>query len=120
MGKKSSFTKIEKHGVITKVEQFLLLGYSIPQACEFANVEYGTFMSWTYKDHLLRARIAASANKVNCKARENLVKRIQKGDVGVSKYWLERRDPAFSEKVSEPTEADNEYKKLIEKMYGEL
>lgn len=82
-----------KDEVLTALEPYFLLGYNITEACEVAEFPRSTFQTWMNTDEELRLKVKSLQRKVSAKARQNIVQEIQAGDIGDSKWWLERKEP---------------------------
>ncbi len=87
-----AYTGQQKQKIIKSLSTYLKLGYSLKKACELAKFQYNTIWNWTQKDPVLLIKINAWQSTISVKARKVLVGKIQKGDVGLSKWWLERME----------------------------
>jgi hypothetical protein len=87
-----AYTKEQREEIIGSLQPYLTLGYDLKNACILAQVTYETVWEWVNKDNALLIRIKAWQNMINAKARQNVAKEINEGDVQESKWWLERRD----------------------------
>ncbi len=96
--KGNAFTPEEKTNIIQAVEKYMLLGYDLKKASIMARVSYSTVYMWYKADDSLRIKLDAAKWSVNSKARHNLIKSVNSGDLQTSKYWLEKRDPDFINK----------------------
>lgn len=66
-------------------------GATIEEACVVAQIDRQTYYNWI-KDHEdFSARMESARNWTTEVARSNLAKRIKRGDVPVSQWWLERK-----------------------------
>lgn len=77
---------------VTKIEKYLMLGYSLPRACELGGVPYTTVRDHIEKDESIRNKIDLLMNSVSLKARANVVERINNKDYHASVDWLERKE----------------------------
>lgn len=85
---------------ITKITNYLLLGYSLKKACLLGGVPYTTLNDHYRTNESIRTKIDVLSTNVSLKARANWVKLIQAGDYRASKEWLERMEPEdFSMRV---------------------
>lgn len=85
-------TTIEKHELYEAIVPFLKQGFSLKKACNLAQVPYSTMRDIHLAYAPLRAATTSLQNDVNVKARQNIIKKIEKGDVKLSQWWLERFD----------------------------
>lgn len=86
---------------ITKITNYLLLGYSLKKACLLGGVPYTTLNDHYRDNECIRTKIDVLSTNVSLKARANWVRLIQSGDYRASKEWLERMEPEdFSLKTS--------------------
>ena len=85
-------TKKQKNELFKVLELYLELGYSLKKACKLTKTPYSTIRDIIEEDEALRAKMHMLQNKVNTKARQNIVNSIEKGNVTDSKWWLERLD----------------------------
>lgn len=86
------YTKAQREEIIQSLRQYLVLGYDLKRACLLATQPYTTIITWVNKDAVLSAKVHAWQNMVNAKARQNIAKSINEGDVTDSKWWAERRE----------------------------
>lgn len=77
---------------ITKIERYLLLGYSIPRACQLGGIPATTVYDYMEKDESFRTKIDLLMNSVSLKARANVIERINNKDYHASVDWLERKE----------------------------
>lgn len=85
-------TKEEKYELFNALEYYLSMGFSLKKACSLADLPYSSIRDITSAFEPLRAKTRALQNSVNVKARENIIKTIEQGDINNSKWWLERFD----------------------------
>jgi hypothetical protein len=78
---------------ITKIETYLLLGYSLKKACLLGGIPYTTVSDHYRTNESIRTKIDVLSTNVSLKARANWVKLVQAGDYRASKEWLERMEP---------------------------
>lgn len=78
---------------ITKIETYLLLGYSLKKACLLGGIPYTTVNDHYHTNESIRTKIDVLSTNVSLKARANWVRLIQSGDYRASKEWLERMEP---------------------------
>lgn len=94
IGRRSSVTK----EVIKRLEEAFMYGFSDNQACVYASVSRTAFYRFLSKNEPIRDRFKALKRHVRLQARFNVAKAIEAGDLEVSRWYLERRDPEFSMK----------------------
>lgn len=85
-------TKKQKNELFRVLELYLELGYSLKKACKLTKTPYSTIRDILDEDEALRAKTYMLQNKVNTKARQNIINSIEKGNVSDAKWWLERMD----------------------------
>jgi len=100
------YTKEQRDKIIQSIKPYLQLEYDLKNACLLAGVPYTTVRNWVNKDNALGVQIEAWQNMVKAKARQNVVKEINKGDTQESKWWLERREKKEFSTRTENTGAD--------------
>lgn len=82
--------KLNKEEVILALKPYFELGYSRNRACVLAGFPPTTLQTWVDNDEELRIKIRAWRGAVSLEARKSIVKKIEQGNVGLSKWWLER------------------------------
>lgn len=80
-----------------------MYGFSDNMACVYAGVSRTAFYRFLANNEPLRDRFKALKRHVRLQARFNIAKAIEAGDLEVSRWYLERRDPLFSKKVEVET-----------------
>lgn len=117
-----SRTKEERHELFIELESYLVMGFSLKKACSLADLPYSSVRDIVSMYEPLRARTTALQNNVNVTARANIISSIEKGNIGDSKWWLERfdntepqdsalyggREEAFMTVIETKTERENE------------
>lgn len=88
-------TKEEVNELFQSLEYYLELGFSLRKACNYTGLPYSTMQDALSDYESLRAKTTALQNKVNVKARENLIESIKNGNIKDSKWWLEKKDTDF-------------------------
>ena len=94
-GRPSSVTE-EK---IKRLEEGFMYGFSDNQACVYAGISRTAFYRFLSKNEPIRDRFKVLKQHIRLQARFNVAKAIEAGDLEVSRWYLERRDPLFSNKV---------------------
>lgn len=91
-----------------KLERYLIVGYSLWRACKLGGVPYST-IHWYYKnDPEFSMKVDSLINAPNVKARAVWIQKINAGDYGAAKDWLERRERSDFATRQEQTGADGE------------
>lgn len=111
--------------VMERLKPYFLLDYDYTKACNLAQFPVATLKTWIQNDPELHLKITAWRGMASAKARNNIVSAIEKGDMEMSRWWVERRErKSFStrnEVANEEIEhmpLSDKTKKLMEK-YGE-
>ena len=84
---------------IKRLEEAFMFGFSDNMACIYAGVSRTAFYRFLANNEPLRDRFKALKRNVRLQARFNVAKAIEAGDLEVSRWYLERRDPLFNQKV---------------------
>lgn len=84
--------------VVTKLEQAFAIGANVSQACYHAGIARQTYYRWIEENPELNDRINDIKERLPLKALQNIAARIETpnavtGDIGLSKWLLERRNP---------------------------
>ena len=106
MAQGKEFTEKQREEIIQSLEEYLKLGYSRNKACELVGFKPTTLSEWVVKDEGLRIKLQGYENYVNVKARANIVKTIEGGDVPQSNWWAERKMKGEFSTRTEQTGAD--------------
>lgn len=91
-----------------KIERYLILGYSLYRACKLGGVPYSTVQDYYKDDEEFSVKVDALVYAPNVKARAVWVSKINAGDYGAAKDWLERRERSEFATRQEQTGADGE------------
>lgn len=87
--------------LVGKLEQGLAHGFSVAEACDYAEINRDTYYEWLKKSEGFSDRMNRAQTDLQRRAKINLSTAINKGDVELSKYYLERRcKDEFSAKQS--------------------
>lgn len=100
MAKKKKRVAWDKDQIVESLRPYFQLGYNIHKACQLARFPRSTFQTWVDADDELRQKVESWQGLVNSKARENIARKVQEGDTGESKWWLEKMDADFKPKSS--------------------
>lgn len=73
-------------------------GLNITQSCLQAGISRETFYARRKEDPVFSDRMAKAEQFATMKARQNVVKAINNGDLNTSKWHLERKDPEYKPK----------------------
>lgn len=66
-------------------------GAAVYEACESAKIDTATFYRWINNDRDFAAKIADAKDLISNIAKGNLARKVIKGDVPTSQWWLERK-----------------------------
>ena len=80
------------------LEQSFLEGLSNREACFLANISEGWFYKVIKSNPSLGEKFEALKDSPKIKAKKNIKQKIDEGDVNISQWYLERRDPDFKPK----------------------
>lgn len=69
--------------------------FNITEACQYADISRETYYNWLGDDDIFSYRMSVAQQAPNKKAKENILTALNAGDTGVSRWYLERRDPEF-------------------------
>lgn len=78
--------------VLSILEPYFRLGYSVAKACEYAGIARTTVQTWIEDDEELRLKVTGLQNEINAKARKVIQKSIDEGDKDMARWWAERRE----------------------------
>ena len=95
-GRPTSITK----EVVSKLEAAFSTGANITQACFYADISRDTYYRWLNENPELSDRFEVLKEQQILKAKDNIYRSIQAGNVGDSWRLLEKRDPDYKEKVA--------------------
>lgn len=84
--------------VLNKLEDFFLRGLSDREACLLADISPQTLYNYCYKHPEFLERKEILKQRVKIRAKLNISNAIEKGDIDISKWYLERRDEDFKAK----------------------
>lgn len=119
-------TKKEKENIVRSLKPYFELGYSLNKACILAKIPTSTANDIIRENEELRIEMEASQNLISVEARKVIAKQIKKGDVSLSKWWLEKVDLPNNEKEKEKEMTyklseceDKELEELEELFFGE-
>lgn len=91
-----------------KIERYLIVGYSLYRACKLGGVPYSTVQEYYKNDPDFSVKVDSLINAPNVKARAVWIQKINAGDYGAAKDWLERRERSDFATRQEQTGADGE------------
>ena len=113
------YTKAQREEIIESLKPYLVLGYDLKNACINAEATYETVWDWVKKDNALLIRIKSWQNMISAKARKNIAKSIEDGDISISQWWVERREKKdFSLRTEQESKIDTEIKFILTEAYG--
>lgn len=91
--------------VVTKLIAAFNNGFSITEACQYADIARVTYYRWLEKDDEFSYKMSVAQTAPNRKAKANLIDIINNPEADpigarlASMYWLDRRDPDFKSKT---------------------
>lgn len=106
MGRPKSITK----KVWEVLEDSFLMGLSDEQACLRANITKPTLYAYLGEHPELKDRREILKENIRMRAKINIVNEIKKGSIELSKYYLEKTDREFSNKLKVENENTNTQK----------
>lgn len=77
--------------VLAKLDEAFLNGHTDEEACLIAEIDPSTFYRYIEKHPNYASRKELLKRNVTIAARKNIVKKIQEGNVELSKWWMERK-----------------------------
>lgn len=77
-------------------EEALCWGWSIRNSCDFAGIAQRTFFDYLKRHPEFRSRIELLREKPALSAKRNIAERLEQGDIALSRWFLERRDPEYA------------------------
>lgn len=86
------FNGKNKTYVLQKLEEAFMLGSTDEEACIYADISSSAFYEYQKKNPSFLERKKALKNLPTLRARKTVVDKLSK-DVGLAKWWLERRRP---------------------------
>lgn len=81
--------------------------FNITEACQYAGISRETYYQWLADDDIFSYRMSVAQQAPSKKAKENILTALNEGDTGISRWYLERKDPEFMPKAkvtSDPEE----------------
>jgi len=84
--------KVNIEEYFANIKEFLYLGYSLHKACQLGLVPYRTVKHYYDTDEDFSKKIDRERNRINAKARLNLVKKIEEGNIKISLEWLKHTE----------------------------
>ncbi|WP_044669615.1 hypothetical protein [Streptococcus suis] len=85
-------------GTVKKLEEAFLRGLSDEEACLYADISKPTLYDYCDKNPDFFDRKELLKQRVKTRAKLNISKAIEDGDIDLSKWYLERRDNDFKTK----------------------
>lgn len=97
---------------LSKLRECFVKSLTDEEACLYAGISSRQLYDYCKKNEEFRKEKELLKNAVNIKAKFNIIKKIDEGDVGESKWWLERKSgKEFNIKIismmREPVTIDN-------------
>ncbi len=87
-------------GTLRKLEELFVRGLSDEEACLLADIGTSTLYDYCRDNPQFSERKELLKQRVKTRAKLNISKAIEDGDVDLSKWYLERRDKDFKVKQS--------------------
>lgn len=87
-------------GTLRKLEELFVRGLSDEEACLLADIGTSTLYDYCRDNPQFSERKELLKQRVKTRAKFNISKAIEDGDVDLSKWYLERRDKDFKTKQS--------------------
>lgn len=87
-------------GTLRKLEELFVRGLSDEEACLLADIGTSTLYDYCRDNPQFSERKELLKQRVKTRAKLNISKAIEDGDVDLSKWYLERRDKDFKTKQS--------------------
>lgn len=116
VGRKSSISS----GDITRLEKCFNLGMSVTSACYEVKVSRDAYYRRLKEDEEFRDSMEYAKDFVMRKSKQNVaVAIVNDGNIELSKWWLERRDPDFRSGIKavveeEPVDKPMDEKKILD------
>ena len=86
--------------VLTKLEQASAIDASPKQICLYASIAEGTYYRWLKENPELKERLDDLRQRRPLKANENIARALDNGDLALSKWELEHKEPEkYGEKI---------------------
>ncbi|WP_024407935.1 hypothetical protein [Streptococcus suis] len=86
-------------GTVKKLEEAFLRGLSDEEACLYANISKPTLYDYCKKNPQFTDRKELLKQRIKTRAKLNISKAIEDGDIDLSKWYLERKDDEFKTKT---------------------
>ena len=86
--------------VIKKLKEAFTVGATLEQACYYAEIVPNTYRNWCKKFPELLREFDEMKQRMPLRAKQNIALAVEKGDIGLSKWLVERKEPAdYGEKL---------------------
>ena len=86
--------------VVSKLEEAASVDASIAQTCYYAGISRDTYYRWMEENPKLSDRLDDLRQRRPLKANQNITAAIESGDIGLSKWELEKKQPEqYGEKL---------------------
>lgn len=77
--------------VVGKLEYAFMKGFNITEACNYAEISRDTYYEYLKKNQDFSDKMERAQTNLQRRAKINLAEAIENGDLGESKYYLERK-----------------------------
>lgn len=84
--------------VVGKLTAAFANGFTVEQACQYANIDKTTYYDWLKKNEQFSHDMTAAQGRLGLQARKVVADAVNQGDIQTAKWWLEKRDPEFTSK----------------------
>lgn len=78
---------------IEKLKHAFAIGANIKQACVYADISHDTYYNWIKKNPKLSEEFEKQREKLPLKAKNNIAKGINDGDIPLSERYLAKKEP---------------------------
>jgi hypothetical protein len=79
--------------VLAKLEQSAAIASTVKEACYYAEISEDSYYRYMDKHPKFRDKIALMRERPILRARQNLIGAVERGDLGISKWFMERSKP---------------------------
>lgn len=101
--------------IVEKLELGFARGYNVTEACKFAGIDRGTYYNWLEANEEFFNRMEMAKCDLNIKAKNNIADEIDRGNIELSKWHLERRaKDEYSTKQSIDADVNTDVKIVVE------
>lgn len=122
MAKKPGRPTKMTEATVKKLDDAFVKGLSDAEACIYAGISKQALYDYCHAHPEYTDRKELLKQNVKMRAKVNVAERIEFGDIDASKWYLERKDPEFSnkQKIEHSGEINNPFAALSEKELKQL